>query len=102
MRVDHEDYYRRIFQLNVAHYAGEVPYYLQARLRKVEECLLTTLPSGSVLLDVGCGSGRFSVAAAQMGFYVVAVDITPQAVEAAKTKAANLGLLNVSFVIADM
>jgi len=44
--------------------------------------LLLDLPRGS-LLDVGCGSGVLSIAAAKLGFGpVAAIDVDPQAVEA--------------------
>jgi ribosomal protein L11 methyltransferase len=44
--------------------------------------LLLELPGGS-LLDVGCGSGVISIAAARLGFRpVLAVDVDPQAIEA--------------------
>lgn len=79
--------------------------------------LLLDLPRGSVL-DVGCGSGVLSIAAARLGFGpIVAVDVDPQAVEATRANAhandvllaahladalvdelprADVGLLNVS------
>jgi ribosomal protein L11 methyltransferase len=45
------------------------------------------------LLDVGCGSGVLSIAAARLGFQpVVAVDIEPPAVEATRTNAAANGV----------
>ena len=45
------------------------------------------------LLDVGCGSGVLSVAAARLGFApVVAVDVEPQAVEATLANAAANGV----------
>ena len=49
--------------------------------------LLVDLPRGS-LLDVGCGSGVLSIAAAKLGFApVVAIDVDPQATEATTANA---------------
>jgi ribosomal protein L11 methyltransferase len=54
--------------------------------------LLLELPHGS-LLDVGCGSGVISIAAAKLGFDpVAAVDLDPQAVEATTKNAAANGV----------
>jgi ribosomal protein L11 methyltransferase len=54
--------------------------------------LLLGLPRGS-LLDVGCGSGVLSVAAAKLGFApVTAVDIEPAAVEATIANSATNGV----------
>ena len=54
--------------------------------------LLPELDRGSVL-DVGCGSGVLSVAAAKLGFApVVAVDVEPQAIEATLANAAANGV----------
>jgi ribosomal protein L11 methyltransferase len=50
--------------------------------------LLVDLPRGSVL-DVGCGSGVLSIAAAKLGFEpVAAIDLDPLAVEATERNAA--------------
>jgi ribosomal protein L11 methyltransferase len=50
--------------------------------------LLLEIPRGS-LLDVGCGSGVLSIAAAKLGFAPVhAVDLDPQAIEATIRNAA--------------
>jgi ribosomal protein L11 methyltransferase len=54
--------------------------------------LLAGLERGSVL-DVGCGSGVLSIAAAKLGFApVVAVDVDPQAIEATERNAADNGV----------
>lgn len=100
--VDQKSYYHNIKELNIAHYAGEVSYYSKALLRDVEKKVLSKLKPGTNLLDLGCGSGRFSIGAAQMGFYVTGVDITPQAVEAAKQRAKQIGIIKVRFLSEDM
>lgn len=100
--IDQEKYYKDIKKLNIAHYAGEISYYSKAPLRNVEKRILNKLKAGADILDLGCGSGRFSIGAAQMGFNVTSVDITPQAIEAAKQKARQLGILNISFLCEDM
>lgn len=102
-RVSFEErYYEKIKRLNIRHYAGEVAYYSQANLRLVEEKLLVQLKKGLTLLDLGCGSGRFSIGAAQKGFKVLGIDITPPAVEAAREKSKKLNLENVKFEVGDM
>ncbi len=54
--------------------------------------LLLELPGGS-LLDVGCGSGVVSIAAAKLGFRpVVAIDVDPQAIEATQRNAEANGV----------
>ena len=100
--TDENDYYARIKELNVSHYAGEVSYYIQAPLRQVEKKILASISKGSRMLDVGCGSGRFSIGAAQTGYDVTGIDITSEAITAASNKAKNLKLYNISFLIGDM
>jgi ubiquinone/menaquinone biosynthesis C-methylase UbiE len=96
------NYYRKIKDLNISHYSGEVSYYTQAPLRNVEKKLLTFIPKQSRILDVGCGSSRFTIGAAQMGHNVTGIDITPAAIAAAIEKAKKLNLGNVNFLVGDM
>lgn len=65
LRFNDADYYEKIKNLNIAHYSGEVSYYTSAPIRNVEKKLLDNLPADSSLLDLGCGSGRFSIEAAK-------------------------------------
>lgn len=48
---------------------------------------------GSRLLDVGCGSGALSVAAARAGAEVTAIDVDPVAVDATQANAAANGVV---------
>jgi len=100
--VDEEHYYNNIKRLNIVHYTGEISYYSKAPLRNVEKKILGKLKSNTNLLDLGCGSGRFSIGAAQMGFNTIGVDITPQAIETAKQRAKQLEITNVNFLCEDM
>ena len=55
--------------------------------RKPEGSGGTLIPSGSSVLDLGCGTGVVSVFAAQQAGRVVAVDINPAAVRCARINA---------------
>lgn len=55
------------------------------------ECLPDDL-KGQTVLEIGCGSGVISIAAAQQGARVTAVDIDPKAVEATKKLAEEQGV----------
>ena len=80
-------YYQKIKKLNLKHYANETEYYSQAGLRSAEEKLLSRLPKGARILDVGCGSGRFSINASKLGFAVTGIDIVPEAIAVCKKRA---------------
>ena len=50
------------------------------------------VPPGGRILDVGCGGGREAVGFARLGYRVVAIDIAPRMIEAARQSAARLGV----------
>jgi ubiquinone/menaquinone biosynthesis C-methylase UbiE len=100
--INEEDYYKRIKEFNISHYTGEVPYYIQAPLRRAEKKILISIPKGSKILDVGCGSGRFSIGAALAGYDVTGIDITSEAINAASNKAKRIELNNLNFLVGDM
>lgn len=60
--------------------------------------------SGSAALDVGCGEGTVAclLAAAFPTSRIVGVDASAAAVAAARVKAAQAGLANVEFFVADV
>lgn len=60
-------------------------------LQQAQNWLSDTHTSGS-LVDVGCGTGLFSVAMAKQGFDVTALDIAPKMVAAAQAAAVRAGV----------
>jgi len=57
--------------------------------------------AGRRILDVGCGAGALTLAAAEQGGHGVGVDISGPLVEAARARADRLGLASAEFVQAD-
>jgi ubiquinone/menaquinone biosynthesis C-methylase UbiE len=64
------------------------------------ERLMQLVPGGK-LLDVGCGEGRHSFAAAQLGFRVTGIDYEPLALERARSFAKVKNMEKVRFRLAD-
>jgi len=54
------------------------------------------------VLDAGCGEAAVSMALAEQGFTVVGLDQSPTAIELARAEAANRGLTNATFEVADI
>jgi SAM-dependent methyltransferase len=78
----------------VAHTNSTLYSHLVGRLRRYP---IPTLPmeprrSGATLLDIGCGWGRWSLAAARHGFSAVGVDTSLRAALAARRVAMQLGV----------
>jgi SAM-dependent methyltransferase len=55
------------------------------------ELVARYVPGGGRILDIGCGGGREAVAFARLGYRVLAIDIAPCMIEAARRSAARLG-----------
>ena len=68
--------------------------------------LLAWLPTdlrGRRILDAGCGTGAFAVAAARRGACVTAIDLSPTLVQVARDRAPqNIGTGAIDFVVGDM
>ena len=71
---------------------------LAAALRWVDEL---GLPFDGHALDLGCGAGLLSVALAQRGYHVHAVDATPGMVALANERAARAGVTRVNAQLGD-
>ena len=52
-------------------------FALQPKLREREELILSQIPSGARVLDVGCGNSRLPVALKEKGCIVSVADISP-------------------------
>jgi magnesium-protoporphyrin O-methyltransferase len=79
---------------------------VRAGRKEMAEGIMAMLPedlSGQRLLDAGCGTGILSVAAAQRGADVVAIDLSPTLVELARERVpAQLGSGSIDFRVGDM
>jgi SAM-dependent methyltransferase len=81
---------------------GERPALRYFRMRKVETALaLGRFTPGSRLLEVGCGTGDYSFLLARRGFRMRGIDLSPVSIEAARQKAAILGLPDIAFTVSD-
>ncbi|HEX6981153.1 MAG TPA: class I SAM-dependent methyltransferase [Balneolaceae bacterium] len=71
---------------------------------RLVELLVETLPldKRSKVLDLGCGRGRHSINLYKKGYKVTGIDLSEQAIETAREKAANQGLDDLTFEVRDM
>ena len=56
----------------------------------------------SPIFDVGCGNGRDSIFFAEMGFKVVALDASEEAIKFVQGKARERGLNNIKLILSDI
>jgi SAM-dependent methyltransferase len=54
------------------------------------------------VLDVGCGEAAVSLRLAELGYTTVGLDLSPTAIELARTEAARRGLTKATFEVADI
>lgn len=64
----------------ISHYTNE---YIEGPT-SAEQYLLNSLPDGSSILDVGCGTGRISVYLAERGYQVTGVDVSERLLSVAR------------------
>jgi magnesium-protoporphyrin O-methyltransferase len=85
---------------------GRIRATVRAGRDSMRETLLAYLPQdlrGARLLDAGCGTGAFAVAAARRGADVLAIDISPTLVGLARERAPrDICAGNVAFAVGDM
>lgn len=66
------------------------------------EALLPYLPAGAHICDAGCGTGHLSLALAERGYPVTAVDICPDALSILRQNAQARGLNNIQIIEGDL
>lgn len=85
---------------------GRIRATVRAGRDRMRSTLLDWLPndlSGKRVLDAGCGTGAFAVAAAKRGAEVIAVDLSPTLVDLARERAPlHYGKGSVTFLAGDM
>jgi 2-polyprenyl-3-methyl-5-hydroxy-6-metoxy-1,4-benzoquinol methylase len=78
---------------------GDRPALAYFRRRKIETPLdLGSFPPRSALVEVGCGTGDYSLLLARAGYRMTGVDLSSKSIEAARAKASILGVSDISFV----
>lgn len=81
---------------------GDRPALAYFRRRKIETALeLGGFPPRSALVEVGCGTGDYSLLLARAGYRMTGVDLSSKSIEAARTKASIVGVSGISFVVSD-
>lgn len=66
----------------------------------LEDALVDVVSAGARVLDVGCGTGSATIAAAKRGAKVVGIDISAPMIEAARLRAERGGT-SATFIVAD-
>jgi len=82
--------YRPLFGGNRTRFLVLLRYFKEARLRRP-----------AIVLDVGCGTGTFSLEFAKTKAIVIGIDISRTAIKMANKLAKHASLNNISFVIGD-
>jgi len=91
-------YFHQAYRSGEHGWATEEPSpYAERSLRRLSKAI-----PGGRLLDLGCGEGRHTLAAARLGFRAVGVDLELLALERARRRAGRQGLKRAAFLQADV
>jgi SAM-dependent methyltransferase len=78
------------------------PSFYNVALGLTDELLFKHIPKGGTVLDVGCGTGRWSRIAAQRAGHVVGMDMSDERLGTARETAAREGITNIEFLQGDV
>ena len=67
-------------------------------VKKFVEAIGLEKPDELTVIDIGCGTGAFSIHAAQYFKKIIAVDVSPMMLTVADSKAAEKGISNIEFI----
>jgi len=81
--------------------SGDTPWEDETVPEVVIQLVRAHVPSGALVLEVGCGTGTTALWLAQNGYSVVAWDVSPEAIRIAKDRAASEGV-TVQFQVTDI
>jgi len=90
----------RAFDFSACYARNETPWDSGRPCPELLRVLNSGQLSGKTVLEIGCGTGTNAIELARRGFKVTAIDPVPQAIEAAREKAAQSGIA-VDFRVAD-
>jgi 3-polyprenyl-4-hydroxybenzoate decarboxylase/2-polyprenyl-3-methyl-5-hydroxy-6-metoxy-1,4-benzoquinol methylase len=82
--------------------AARLPWHADAPEAALAEALAARAAPGRRLIDLGTGDGLVAVAAAKLGYDVVALDIAPSALGRARDRAEVAGAHAIAFVLGDV
>jgi SAM-dependent methyltransferase len=81
---------------------GDRPALAYFRQRKLQTALtLGGFSPGSSLLEVGCGTGDYTLLLARAGFKMSGVDLSPVSIQSAREKTRRLQVRDLSFTVSD-
>lgn len=90
-------------------YRGQTPEFENLRppwsIGEPQPEIAALIETGAIhgeVLDAGCGEAATALALAERGFTTVGLDNAPTAIELARAEAANRGLANATFEVADI
>ncbi|MFA6160960.1 MAG: methionine biosynthesis protein MetW [Patescibacteria group bacterium] len=77
--------YPKLARLDYDEYWKTRGFAIKNKLREREECILANIPSGSKVLDIGCGNSKLPIALKEKGCIVSVGDISPVVLEGFKS-----------------
>lgn len=90
--------YPKLARLNYDEYWQTRGFVIKNKLREREEYILSIIPIGSKVLDIGCGNSKLPIALKEKGCNVSVGDISPIVLEGFKTHDINSMIVDLTHV----
>lgn len=90
-------------ELNKFHYYDGLYYehFIEPRFREIREIVAVEVPSGSTVLDIGCGTGALAFDLSQKDIQTTGIDLSQRMIKHALQRQAKIGDKNVRFLHGD-